>query len=397
MTKRNILRTLVFGSCVFIVVLLFVGGFCLAGEDNKDLQNKLDNTVNDQINKIDWSDIEFFIDENCDETLLSKNSVVKMLSDVLSGEYAFNAGNFLEYLSGIFLNDLNKLIPLLGGVAIVCVLSGLVDKTKSNLMDNETGNLINFYCYAAILLPVLSGVWQLYLLAKKTVKTVKTLTDITMPVLLTYMTAVGAATSVKVYNPAIALLSQGVTEIISDIVLPTFVFSVVINIISNMSNIVKLDKLSTFFKNLSKWVLGITFTVFTGFLAVQGLTAATIDGVSIRAAKFATRTYIPILGGYLADGFDLILASCVLVKNSFGIVAMTVLVAAILTPCITITVYNIALQLVCALVEPVADKRIVGFLGDTEKTVNILFVSVIAVAFMLLVLIMLIIFSANVI
>ena len=128
---------------------------------------------------------------------------------------------------------------------------------------------------------------------------------------------------------------------------------------------------------------------------VQGLTSSTIDGVSIRAAKFATKNYIPILGGYLADGFDLILASSVLIKNSLGVVVLILLVITIMAPVLKIVVFNLALSFVTAIVEPIAGDRIVGFLSGVGKNLTILLVSILAVAFMLFILIMLIIFSAN--
>ena len=143
--------------------------------------------------------------------------------------------------------------------------------------------------------------------------------------------------------------------------------------------------------------MGITFTVFTGFMSIQGLTAATIDGVSIRAAKFATKTYIPILGGYLADGFDLILTSCVLIKNCFGVIVLMVLLSVALSPILYIIVFNVGLHAVAAFTEPIADSAIVGFLTDVGKSLSILLVSVIAVTFMLFIMVMLIIFTANVI
>ena len=275
-------------------------------------------------------------------------------------------------------------------------MSGVIGKTRSNLLNESTGNLINFFFFSTVLLLLLTGVWDLYNIAKEAIYSIKGLSNISMPILLTLMTATGAKVSSKVYTPAVALLSEGVTEIVSGVVLPLFVFCVVFCIISNLSQEIKLHQLANFFKKVSSWILGITFTVFTGFLAIQGLTAATIDGVSIRAAKFATKAYIPILGGYLADGFDLILTSCVLIKNSFGVVVLLIVLSIVLSPIIHIIVFNIGLNIVTALTEPIADKSIVGFLVDICKSLSILLASVIAVTFMLFLLIMMMIFSANV-
>ena len=92
---------------------------------------------------------------------------------------------------------------------------------------------------------------------------------------------------------------------------------------------------------------------------------------------------------------DLILASSVLIKNSLGVVVLILLVITIMAPVLKIIVFNLALSFVTAIVEPIAGDRIVGFLSGVGKNLTILLVSILAVAFMLFILIMLIIFSAN--
>lgn len=51
-------------------------------------------------------------------------------------------------------------------------------------------------------------------------------------------------------------------------------------------------------------MIGLSITIFTFFMSAQGLSSAVIDGVSFRAAKYAITNSIPIVGGFLKDGFD---------------------------------------------------------------------------------------------
>lgn len=361
-----------------------------------DVEKELNETIDEQLGGIDWSGLEDYFDGlGEDDNKLFDGSFLKKIKKILGGEMDTTAASYLGFLGDVFLGEFNKVLPSLLSVAAICILSGLINRTKTTLLSDSTGELINFVCYGVIILLVLSGVWELLDSTKVTVLRIKQLTNVAMPILLAMMSATGAAVGTKVYQPSVALLSSGITEIIANIILPMFIFTVVFSVISNLSKNIRLDKLSDFFKKTSVWIVGISFTVFTGFLTVQGLTSSTIDGVSIRAAKFATKNYIPILGGYLADGFDLILASSVLIKNSLGVVVLILLVITIMAPVLKIVVFNLALSFVTAIVEPIAGDRIVGFLSGVGKNLTILLVSILAVAFMLFILIMLIIFSAN--
>lgn len=125
--------------------------------------------------------------------------------------------------------------------------------------------------------------------------------------------------SVSVYQPAVAFLTNGIVRIILDAVLPLSTLMMVFSVVSNLSVSTKLTRFVEFFGSLNKWLIGISFTVFTFFLSVQGITAGGIDGISLRATKYAISNSIPIVGGYLKDGVDLVIASSVLIKNAVGV------------------------------------------------------------------------------
>ena len=162
-----------------------------------------------------------------------------------------------------------------------------------------------------------------------------------------------------------------------------------------MSKNVKLTKLTEFFKTATNTILVVTFTLFTAFLSSQGLTAGSFDSISIRAAKFATKSYIPVLGGYLSDGFDLIMASSVLIKNSVGVAGLVLLVCTIFSPILQILGLSFGLKFVAAITEPVTDEKITTFLSSVAKHLNMLVVAILAVAFMYFICVMLLIFTSN--
>ena len=199
----------------------------------------------------------------------------------------------------------------------------------------------------------------------------------------------------SVCQPSMVMFSIGVIEIIRNVVLPLSIFALVFSVVSNISSNVKVSKASTFLNSASNWVLGIVFMLFSAFTSVQGISAASIDGVSYRAAKFATKSYIPILGGYLADGFDIVVASTSLIKNAFGAVTLLMLLFTLIKPLIAILCVNLGLQAVAALAEPIVDDKYVKMLSGISKTLTFLAVLIIAVAFMFCILALIAICCAN--
>lgn len=381
-----------------LIVCLFV--FCpqtAFADEKQQIEQEIEQNLQIQLDKIDFSQGESVLSElaSNEKQLFGANSFFDKIKQVLNGDFANDADSFLNAFFKLLFDNILQLLPVLVSIAVVAVLCGIVSNAKSGFLTDSTANMVFLVCFAIVIVLVLTSVTNLLEVTKYAISSMKNQMNFAFPILLTLMSAIGGTVSVKSYQPAVALLSGGVVEVVSNVVLPLFIFSFVFSVVGNLSKNVKLTKLTDFFKSGTNTILVVTFTLFTAFLSIQGLTAGTFDSVSIRAAKFATKSYVPILGGYLSDGFDLILASSVLIKNSVGVAGLVLLVCTILSPILHILGLSLGLKFVSAITEPVTDERITSFLSSTSKHLNMLIVSILAVAFMYFICVMLLIFTSN--
>ena len=395
--KKVFCSILIFLIIGFAISIMLPQGIYAAGESNDEIFDKLDQSVGEQLGMLDLSGLDKILEELGleDGGLFENKTFAEKVQSILDGEFAEDTQGFLQAFLKLIFDGIIKLLPVLSGIAVVAILCGIITNMKSGFISQATGEIVFFACFAIVIVLTLSCAAGLIESAENAVRLLKKQMNLAFPILLTLMAGVGGVVSAKAYQPAVALLSGGVAEIVANVILPLFVFTLVFSVVGNLSKSVKLSKLTDFFKSTSVTILAITFTVFTAFMSVQGLTAGAFDSVSIRAAKFATKSYIPILGGYLADGFDLILAGGLLVKNSVGVAGLLLLVSTILSPIIQILAVTFGLKLVAAIVEPATDERITSFLTSVSKNLNMLIVAILAVAFMYFISIMLLIFTSN--
>jgi stage III sporulation protein AE len=207
------------------------------------------------------------------------------------------------------------------------------------------------------------------------------------PILLTLMIGTGGSVTAGVFQPIVAIISTYVASFFKMFILPLFMISFVFNIISNISDNVKLDKFSSFINSLFKWSVGLIFTLFFAIFTIQGITAGKFDSLSIRTTKYTIKSYVPIMGGYLSDGMDLILSSTLLIKNSVGLVGVLMIISSILNPIIEIVIFSLVMKLISAILQPMGSNKISNFLSGTSKSVTVLSTSVIAIGFMYLVMV----------
>ena len=368
-----------------------------AAQSEEEIFEQLDESVKDQLEDLDMSALDDLLAQLGEDgqAIFGGNSFAEKVQSVLDGEFIQDGGGFIESFFKLLFSEILDMLPLLASIAVIAILCGLVSHMKAGFMSESTGQIVFFVCFAVVVVLALVCAVNLVNVAGDAINGIKKQMNAAFPILLTLMAGIGGVVSVKAYQPAVALLSGGVVEIVSAVVLPLFIFTLVFSVVGNLSKSVRLGKLTDFFKSASTTVLAVTFTVFTAFLAVQGLTAGSFDGVSIRAAKFATKSYIPILGGYLADGLDLILAGSVLIKNSVGVAGLLLLLSTVLMPLLQILGVCFGFKIVAAVIEPVSDSRLTSFLSGIAKSMNMLIAALLAVAFMYFISVMLLIFTSN--
>ena len=229
----------------------------------------------------------------------------------------------------------------------------------------------------------------------ETINSLASLMNAAFPVMLTLLTALGGVSATAAYSPMMAFLSGGVAAAITGVVIPLFIAATALGVVGHLSSGVRLGRLQGFFTSAAKTILAALFGLFVTVLTVKGLSGSLADGISLKTAKFAVQSYIPLLGGYLSDGFDVVLASVVLIKNSAGAVIAMMTVAAIAIPVIEIAVTSLGFKLVGGLIEPFSDGRFGGMLSSLSKNMSLIAEAVIGVGVAFIITVMLIVASCN--
>lgn len=314
---------------------------------------------------------------------------------LLSGDYAIDYENALEAIASLVFDGLSGLLPTFCIILSIAILCGILNRFKSSFAERGTERLIFFLCYGAVLVLILSSLSGVVSDCISAVSSMRAQMQAIFPVLLTLVVTCGGSVSAAVYRPAALFLSDGVVQVVSGVVFPLAILVCVLHMAGHMNGEIKLQNFTSFFSSVIKWVLGITLTAFSVFLTVQGITSATYDGISFKAARYAIGNSVPVVGGFLSGGLDLLMAGGMLIKNSVGMCGILLLVIVIAVPLVQLVVYNLFLKLTAAVTEPVGAEGISGFLSSLSGAVNYFIAGLLAVGFMYFVTVLLLICSSN--
>lgn len=400
--KRPVKIVLVLITLLLLVLSLTLPSTATYAEDSQtieeDLEEELGQEINNQLGNLDLSSLEDILNSLTDGELaiFGSNSFIGKLQDLINGNFE-DGTSLWSALLNLFFENILSLLPIISIIIAVSLLGSMIQGLKPANNGKSISNIIHFVTYGVIVVLVLSITVKMVTLTTNTMQSMKSQMDAIFPLLLTLLTAVGGTTSTSVYQPAMAMLSGLIMNLFTYVLLPIFIFSVVFSVVSNLSNNVKLDKFTSFFNSTYKWLIGLIFTVFTAFLSIQGITAGSIDGISIRTARYAIRSYIPILGSYISDGMGLILVSSNLIKNAVGATGLFLLLATILSPLIQLILFMLALKLIAGILEPLGNKQIANFVSSLSKSLVLLIVLIIGLAFIYFIMLGLVMCSANVV
>ncbi len=389
--------------CMILLISLFsiftpMATFCV---DNAtvEISEDLNNSIIDELNEIDFSDLNGVIEEfqNNSTNIFSIDNIKSKIYSIISGENAVSYSSFFASLFSIFVELIVKYLPMLSLIVAIGVISNLLNGIKSKFNEKSTSGLIHLVCFLAVVVLTIGMISSISEMSVSSIKAMVSQMNAIFPILLTLMIGIGATASAGVFQPIVAIISTYVADFFTYLILPLFTMSFVFGIINNLSDNIKLDKFNSFISSLFKWCVGLVFTLFFAVFTIQGISAGTFDSLSVRTTKYTIKSYIPIMGGYLSDGMDLILSSTILIKNAVGLVGLLMIISTIISPLLEIVVFSLLLKLVSAILQPMGNNKTSNFLMSTSKSITMLSSCIIAVGFMYLISVGLVMMTSNVV
>ncbi len=371
-------------------IFIFLGVFC-----NKTITVQADaltDNINQQLNNLDLSALENFFKSIND---FGGESFSTFVTALLNGNYSLNFSSLFSYAFNVFFNNLTNYMPTFISIIAISVFSAIIKQVKNSFLTDSVAEIAFFVCACAIATLLLGQIINIFSNAKIVIENIAILAEIMSPIIITLMVAVGGSVSASVYKPTVAFLSNGIINVVLNVLFPLIIMTTVFSLASNFTDNIKFNKFSDFINGVIKWIIGIMATIFGTFLSVQGITSACYDGISLKATKYAISNSIPLIGGFLRDGTDLIIAGSVLIKHAVGLSCVFGLFFILISPILSIATFSLMMKLASVIIDTVADVRLSNYCTSISKCLSFVTVGLLTVGFMFFITVLLMIISSN--
>lgn len=340
-------------------------------------------------------DINQFIEDAKSYTgeFLENTDLKQVLEQAIQGNIDNKViyGNILKLLG----KEINLSIGTLVSILVIVVIHGILKSITDELENNNISQIIYFVQYILIVTLIMSNFTEMIKLVKETAEDLVGFINVLLPLLLTLMIYTGSITTSTILEPIILFAINLISNAIKNLLIPVVFIIVVFSIISKISEKVQIEKLSKFLRTGVVWVLGIVLTLFVGVVSLEGTLSSSVDGITAKTAKAAVSSVIPVVGKVLGDVVDSVLGCGVILKNAVGLVGVIIIIGICIMPIIKIGILSIIYSLSSALIQPIADTKIVKLLEEMGGVFKILLGILCAISVMLIIGITLVIKISN--
>ena len=293
--------------------------------------------------------------ELTDELSEFKNSLPEEVLDALPSEIwdanfstlindSLNEGNIFKKILNYIFFDIGKIIKSFSAiltVLLICSIFNMLSKSFSSELVKEAFSFASILCIALSVFKICTTTASL---VNGYMNSICNVMEAFSPLMATLYVMTGNISTGAIASASMTLFISVIENFLMLFMLPIVNISLCFAIVKsigkiNISGISKL--LKTSFTSITVFIMSILMFV----LSCKNTLSQSADSLSIKTAKFAISSFIPIVGSTVNDALRTITSSLSLIKNSCGIVAIIAILMLVLPLIISLLLYRLAFSI----------------------------------------------------
>ena len=359
----------------YFVTLLMAAAFWLAGSNCTAQEMTAEGTsVLELPDYVELSDLEEKLRGMTDFSDLSFSDLVLELLQ----------GKLPSGISGLWGEVWRLLFSYLGGqkqLAVQILLIALFSAVCTNFIrvfENSQIADISFYMMYLLIGTLLIGAFaEMQSLTVNTLKSLFQFVTLLLPAyVVTIVFSAGSISALGFYE--LTLLSVHILQLLFiKMVLPLIQIYVVFLFFNQLTQEDLFSQASEFLKTLLEWILKTTTAILVGLQTIQCLVAPAVDTLKNSTAHRIVKA-LPGVGGLMDSAAETIAGSALVIKNAVGVAGMIAVLLICLLPFLKLGLSVLLFRLLCALLQPISEKRMVDCIRSFSDGVMLLMKTMLA-------------------
>lgn len=363
---------------------------CLAApavsSDSEDASGLKEDIIKAQLDALDTGSLESFLeamDSSMNEFFpgLDIAGFVRSPGKVLSG---FDPASVVTGVLKVIAGEVRASLALLGQLIILAVMCGILSEFAAGFEIEQVTTIARSACFMVLALMATNSFLVTIRAANEAVDKMTAFMHASTPLLFTLLSAVGGITSAAVMSPAVVAVAGLTSGLVRNVVFPLLFLAAGLEVVSMIADRVQLTQFSGLARDVAIACLGGGMTLFVGVTTIRGVGAQVADSLSIRAAKFVSGTFIPVVGKMFSDAVGVVASCAALIHGGLSVAGVVTIFMICLVPAAKILSVAVMYRLAGAIVQPLGDQGLSKCLGVLGNTLVLVLVTlgVVAVTFL---------------
>ena len=355
---------------IYIALLLFL---CLVSFSQNvyalyDNDSEYSNVVNEEYENLKINELFDELPDNVENDLKQVGINSSSPCDIQK----FSMVNFFKFLFSKIFDILKKPFFLFASCFAIILLCALFDGLKTTVENSSLNGILSSIasiCTCGVIIAPIVGCISS---VAQTIKAFGNFMICFIPVFGAAIAVSGGESSSLGYTTNLFFASQIVSLIIANILLPAIGIFLALSIVSSLNRNFNIGGIISSIKKTVIFILSLLLIVFVGLFTMQNAVSVSADEVGMKVAKFASSSFIPIIGGSLGDAMSTVVGCLMLIKSAVGGFGILVCVVTLLPSILMLVFFIISISLTSGLAQALNVSSIANMMCSIKDCLSIL-------------------------
>ena len=366
--KKRILKYL-----LLICIFFYLNNVLAIQEEN--VEENVQDVTKDIADSLNMDNFLSIFEDYASENNIEGFDVSSLYNDLLSGN-GIQYENILDSLVGNIFKEVKNSISSVTSIFIIVIIMAIVTSLELD-KDSDVVKITKLVIVISISALLLKNYLDIVTMFKNIVNILGYIMQIVSTFLLGILMATGKITSTGIIEPLLLFIANFICFATEYIVIPFFTISVAINIVSRISENIKMDNLSSMFRKSSLYIFTTIIGIFLFVLSMESSVTKSIDSMYFKTAQNMVSNFVPVVGKFLSDSLDTVLGATEAIGKVGGIVALIATIIIVSIPIIKLILVIVLYNILIAISEPINEDKSIesflkGFVGVYKDMLGIL-------------------------
>lgn len=322
---------------------------------------------------------EIFDEISCDDIqgmmdqMLGQNSFsfADYASRLMQGKIPLSFENIVQTIINGFAANIAQEKKIYIYLILIAVIGGILGNFANLLQGGQVASTAFYAVYLIFFSVLISAFAQISLIAQNTLEELLEFVKVLVPSYFTAMVFSQGTAGSEVYYQFTLCMITVVDYILVQFALPAIHVYFLLQIANQISPQDMFSKMADLIHDVVKFVIKAMFGIMMGLNVIQGLIVPVTTKLE-QSAVIKMTGVIPGVGSTVSNIASTMLCAGTLVKNAIGVAGVFAVLIFCGVPLLRLVIHKFLFQLTNAIVQPVADQRIVQCITAVAESVWLL-------------------------